>query len=84
MIERGLSLPAREVAAAHRLSDAVARSVADFFTRYDFLLTPTTACVAWPTDEVFPRIIEGLAEGLRRQADQAPGPRRVRGDRPGP
>jgi aspartyl-tRNA(Asn)/glutamyl-tRNA(Gln) amidotransferase subunit A len=72
MIERGLSLPAREVAAAHRLSDAVARSVAEFFTRYDFLLTPTTACVAWPADQVFPRTIEGRDVGPRGHAAFTP------------
>ncbi len=71
-IERGLALPAAEVAAAYRFADSVARSVAAFFTQHDYLLTPTTACVAWPNDQVYPRIIEGREASPRTHAAFTP------------
>ena len=55
LIERGRSVPGTDVVAAFRFADACARAVAQFFTECDYLLTPTTACVAWPVEEVSPR-----------------------------
>jgi Asp-tRNA(Asn)/Glu-tRNA(Gln) amidotransferase A subunit family amidase len=43
LIERGRTLQGTDVVAAYRFADACARSVAEFFTEYDYLLTPTTA-----------------------------------------
>ena len=45
-----------------------ARAVAQFFTEYDYLLTPTTACVSWPVDQVFPKVIENREVGPRGHA----------------
>ncbi|MCW5745549.1 MAG: amidase [Alphaproteobacteria bacterium] len=67
-IAAGLKLTGTEVAAATRLADNVARAVAEFFTGYDYLLTPTTACVAWPVDQASPPVIEGKPAGPRGHA----------------
>ena len=68
LIERGRSVPGTDVAAAYRMADACARAVAAFFTEYDYLITPTTACVAWPVEQVFPKIIENKTAGPRAHA----------------
>ncbi len=52
LIERGGNVPGTDVVAAFRLADARARSVAQFFTEYDYLLTPTTACVSGLVEQV--------------------------------
>ena len=58
--------------AAFRFADACARAVAQFFTEYDYLITPTTACVAWPVEQVYPKIIENKAAGPRSHAAFTP------------
>jgi aspartyl-tRNA(Asn)/glutamyl-tRNA(Gln) amidotransferase subunit A len=68
MIRNGRNVTGAEVAAATKLADKVARAVADFFTGYDYLLTPTTACVSWPVEQVFPPMIEGRKAGPRGHA----------------
>jgi aspartyl-tRNA(Asn)/glutamyl-tRNA(Gln) amidotransferase subunit A len=68
LIERGRKVSGTDVAAAFRFADACARSVAEFFTRYDYLLTPTTACVSWPVEQVYPTTIEGKPAGPRGHA----------------
>lgn len=68
LIERGRLLTGTEVAAALRFADACACTVARFFTEYDFLLTPTTACVSWPLEKVFPDVIENKQAGPRGHA----------------
>ena len=57
-----------DVVAAFRFADACARAVAEFFTRYDYLLTPTSACVAWPVEQVYPNVIENKEVGPRGHA----------------
>lgn len=68
LIERGRTLPGTDVVAAFRFADACARAVGQFFTEYDYLLTPTSACVAWPVDQVYPKVIENKQVGPRGHA----------------
>ena len=72
LIERGRTLRGTDVVAAYRFADACARSVAEFFTEYDYLLTPTTACVSWPVEQVYPRVIENREVGPRGHAAFTP------------
>jgi aspartyl-tRNA(Asn)/glutamyl-tRNA(Gln) amidotransferase subunit A len=72
LIERGRDIPGTEVVRAFRFADACARAVADFFTRYDYLLTPTTACVSWPVEQVYPSRIENREVGPRGHAAFTP------------
>jgi len=57
---------------AFRFADACARGVAQFFTEYDYLLTPTTACVSWPVEQVYPKVIENREVGPRGHAAFTP------------
>ncbi len=68
LIERGRTMHGTDVVAAFRLADACARAVAAFFTEYDYLLTPTTACVSWPVEQVYPKVIENKEVGPRGHA----------------
>ncbi|MGE0423529.1 MAG: amidase [Reyranellaceae bacterium] len=68
LIERGRTMKGTDVVAAFRFADAAARAVAEFFTRYDYLLTPTTACVSWPVEMVHPAVIENKPAGPRGHA----------------
>ncbi|MBS0520559.1 MAG: amidase [Proteobacteria bacterium] len=68
LIARGRTLPGTEVVAAFRFADACARAVAQFFTAYDYLITPTTACVSWPVEQVYPKLIENREVGPRGHA----------------
>lgn len=72
LIERGRSVPGTDVVAAFRFADACARAVAQFFTAYDYLLTPTTACVSWPVEQVYPQVIENREVGPRGHAAFTP------------
>jgi aspartyl-tRNA(Asn)/glutamyl-tRNA(Gln) amidotransferase subunit A len=72
LIERGRSVPGTDVVAAFRFADACARAVAQFFTEYDYLLTPTTACVAWPVEQVNPKVIENREASPRGHAAFTP------------
>lgn len=68
LIARGRTTPGTDVVAAFRFADACARAVAQFFTEYDYLLTPTSACVAWPVEQVYPKTIENREVGPRGHA----------------
>lgn len=68
LIERGRTTKGTDVVAALRFADDAARAVAEFFTRYDYLLTPTTACVSWPVEQVYPKVIENKPAGPRGHA----------------
>jgi len=72
LIERGRKVHGTEVVTAFRFADACARAVAQFFTEYDYLLTPTTACVSWPVEQVFPKTIENRQVGPRGHAAFTP------------
>ena len=68
LITRGRTVPGTDVVAAFRFADACARAVGQFFTEYDYLLTPTSACVAWPIEQVYPKVIENKEVGPRGHA----------------
>ena len=68
LIARGHTMPGTDVVAAFRFADACARAVGQFFTGYDYLLTPTSACVAWPIEQVYPKVIENKEVGPRGHA----------------
>jgi aspartyl-tRNA(Asn)/glutamyl-tRNA(Gln) amidotransferase subunit A len=72
LIERGWSVSGTEVVAAFRFADACAHAVAQFFTEYDYFLTPTTACVAWPVEQVYPKAIENREVSPRGHAAFTP------------
>ncbi|CAN5828343.1 amidase [soil metagenome] len=72
LIERGRSVSGTDVVAAFRFADDCARAVAQFFTDYDYLLTPTTACVSWPVEQTHPTVIENRAVGPRGHAAFTP------------
>ena len=72
LIERGRDVPGTDVVASFRFADACARAVATFFTEYDYLLTPTTACVSWPVEQVYPKVIENRQVGPRGHAAFTP------------
>lgn len=72
LIERGRSVSGTDVVAAFRFADDCARAVAQFFTAYDYLLTPTTACVSWPVEQTYPPVIENRAVGPRGHAAFTP------------
>ena len=72
LIERGRDVPGTDVVASFRFADACARAVAAFFTEYDYLLTPTTACVSWPVEQVYPKVIENREVGPRGHAAFTP------------
>ena len=64
---------ARKLSAAQYLGalDEVARlrrRFAELFETVDFVMTPTTAALAWPSSEVFPSVIDGRAAGPRAHA----------------
>lgn len=68
-IEAGVSLPAEKLARAYALSTAVAGAVARFFADgVDFLVGPTTPCVAWPHALLGPATIGGVAVHHRGHA----------------
>lgn len=68
-IEDGLRLTATDVARAAAMSAAVAGAAARFFAGgYDFLLSPTTPCVAWRWSELGPAKIGGVAVPHRGHA----------------
>jgi len=58
-IERGLRRSGADVAAAHAFSLRIASAIARFFTSWDLLLCPTTACVAWPANRLDPETVGG-------------------------
>jgi aspartyl-tRNA(Asn)/glutamyl-tRNA(Gln) amidotransferase subunit A len=71
-IERGLSLSGAQVASALLHREALYRSLAEFFSRFDLLLTPTTPCVAWPLQDLGPRTIAGQPVSPRAHAAFTP------------
>jgi len=71
-IERGLGRSGAEVAAAHAFSLRIARDIAHFFTSWDVLLCPTTACVAWPADRLGPETVDGRPAAHRDHAAFTP------------
>ena len=71
-IKRGQRRSAADVAAAHDFSLQLASALAGFFDRFDLLLCPTIACVAWPADQLDPATIEGRPALHREHAAFTP------------
>lgn len=67
-IEKGLALTGAEVTLALETSQRVRRVLAGFFRAFDLLLSPTTACVAWPHEHLGPPVIGGEAVDPRGHA----------------
>lgn len=67
-IETGLALTGVDVASALQASQAMRAVLADFLSDYDYLITPTTPCVAWPVTQLGPTMIGGLAAAPRDHA----------------
>lgn len=67
-IERGLAWSGAQVAQAREAGRQIALTLAQFFTRFDFLVCPTTPCVAWPHDRLGPATIGGAAVEPRGHA----------------
>jgi len=59
-IDYGLTLQARDVARAERLRSELWERVRTFQTRYDFIVTPTTAVGPFPVETAYPREINGV------------------------
>ena len=71
-IERGLGRSAAEVAAAHAFSLRIAAAIACFLGTWDLLVCPTTACVAWPADQLDPATVGGRPSAHRDHAAFTP------------
>lgn len=58
-IERGLQWRGADVARARQAGLQIALTLAEFHTRFDLLICPTTPCVAWRNDRLGPETIGG-------------------------
>lgn len=68
LYEEGRRLGAPELFALGHAVQGLHATLAGEFSRFDVLLTPATASVAWPADEPFPRAIDGTPAGPRADA----------------
>ena len=59
-IERGLQWSGADVARAREAGLQIALTLAEFLTRHDLLICPTTPCVAWRHDRLGPETIGGV------------------------
>lgn len=71
-IEMGLALTGVEVAQAHQAAQAMRVCLRSFLLEYDFLITPTTPCVAWPASQLGPTMIGGKPASQRDHAAFTP------------
>ena len=67
-IALGLTHTAVDIASVLLLKEHIYAAYADFFTRYDLLLCPTTPTVSWPVDQLGPTHIGGKPAGPRGHA----------------
>ena len=68
MAEAGAAVTARQVLDALAVAAEVRREAAALFARYDLLLCPAIAALAWPAEAVFPPEIDGQPVGPRGHA----------------
>jgi aspartyl-tRNA(Asn)/glutamyl-tRNA(Gln) amidotransferase subunit A len=68
MAEAGAAVTAGQVLDALAVAAEMRREAAALFTRYDLLLCPAIAALAWPADSVFPPEIDGQPVGPRGHA----------------
>ncbi|MBV8968513.1 MAG: amidase, partial [Verrucomicrobia bacterium] len=64
----GLSRSGTEYYASLTAVDNLRRALAQFFTRFDLILTPSAAALPWPADQVYPATIAGQTVGPRGHA----------------
>ena len=67
-IERGLQWSGADVARAREAGLRIALTLAEFFSRFDLLVCPTTPCVAWSHERLGPERIGGVAVEPRAHA----------------
>jgi aspartyl-tRNA(Asn)/glutamyl-tRNA(Gln) amidotransferase subunit A len=68
MARAGRAVPATDYYAAIAIVLELRQKLAAFFSRYDLILTPAIAALAWPAAEPFPPAIAGQAVGPRGHA----------------
>ena len=68
MAEAGAGISAAQVLDALAVAGVVRREAAALFGRYELLLCPATAALAWPADGIFPPEIDGQPVGPRGHA----------------
>jgi len=68
MAANGGALSATDYYTALEIVVNLRQQLSDFFTRYDLILTPSIAALAWPADQPFPPTIAGHAVGPRGHA----------------
>lgn len=71
-IKTGLELKGTDVAHALQASQSIRTTMRIFLGRYDFLITPTTPCAAWPSSQLGPREIGGEPASPRDHAAFTP------------
>jgi aspartyl-tRNA(Asn)/glutamyl-tRNA(Gln) amidotransferase subunit A len=64
----GAQIPAGRYLDALASAGEARAAAAAFFENWDILLTPTTAALAWPADQMFPPQIDGVDVGARGHA----------------
>ncbi|UDL95991.1 amidase [Lichenihabitans sp. PAMC28606] len=68
MAQEGERLSAADYVDAMEVVTALRRRIADLFTRYDLVLTPSAAALPWPAADAFPPMIDGQTVGPRGHA----------------
>ena len=68
MAEAGDAYRARDYLGALDAITTLGETMDDFFSRYDFLITPATAAMPWPADQSHPAMIDGKEVGPRGHA----------------
>lgn len=67
-VRLGRQHSAQDIAGVLLLREHIYAAYAEFFTRYDYLLCPTTPTVSWPVDQLGPAEIGGKPAGPRGHA----------------
>jgi len=68
MADAGVKHSATDYVAALDGIAGMRRRAGEFFARFDVMLSPTTAALAWQADKAFPETIDGVAVGPRGHA----------------
>lgn len=67
-VRQGRQCSGKDLARLLILREQIYAAFAEFFTRYDILLCPTTPTVSWPVEQLGPKEIGGVAAGPRGHA----------------
>lgn len=68
MAAAGAALPAPTLWDMVEAAEQLRRDAARLFERFDLIVTPATAALPWPADEVYPATIDGQSVGPRGHA----------------